>query len=67
MEIMQCTGGIKNFDNFDITASEDQINDVTMDFREFDNLYSASIAESEPTRISRRKDKVLLVWFVHCE
>ncbi|KAK0508752.1 hypothetical protein JMJ35_009028 [Cladonia borealis] len=59
--IIQCTAGIKRFDAFNIGPTIEQISLVTKDFRHLENVYAGSIAESEPTRTFRLKDKSILV------
>jgi hypothetical protein len=61
--ILQCATGIKHFDNFSIGQTMEQIYQVTKEFRGFENIYAASIAESEPTRTLRLTDKTILVRF----
>jgi hypothetical protein len=61
--IIQCTAGIKRPDTFNIGSTMEQICHVTKEFRRFENVYAASIAESEPTRTLRLKDKTILVRF----
>ena len=57
-DIVQCTTGIKRVEIFNVI---DEIRHVSAEFRRLERLEVYSIAESEPTRVSRTQEKSVLV------
>ena len=51
--IFQCTIGIKEIDIFNMAESIDEIRHISAEFRRLEKLKVCSIAELEPTRVSR--------------
>ena len=60
-DIFQCTTGIKRIEILNAAKSIDEIHHISAEFRKLDRLEVCSIAESEPTRVSRTQEKSVLV------
>lgn len=59
--ILQCTTGNKHVDILTAAESVDEIHQISAEFRSLGNLDACSIAEAEPTRVSRTQEKTVLV------
>ncbi len=59
--IVQCTTGIKHIDILNAAESIDEIRQISTEFKSLGKLEVCSIVESEPTRVSRTKEKIVLV------
>ena len=59
--IVQCTTGIKRIEISNAAESIDEIRHISAEFRRLERLEVCSIAESEPTRVSRTQEKSILV------
>lgn len=61
VNIIKCTLGIKSLHGFNISASLESVSKTMASFRELEDIFSASVAESEPTLIPQSNRRVLLV------